>query len=266
MSLLSHLPGAFKRAAAAAVLLASAGGASAALSPFTVNPAAVGLAGAAFTTDNMVISDYMTVLFGPGNSFTQTGFLSVSSAQLGGSTFTPAGLNSTYGIYIAFSGAGVLSMAGDPALTPTIGSFTSLSYSIYGYNGTATFGMTGTTPTETATGEVLLATGTLISGSVISVPTGDGLTFTPGATLKVTVAPVAAAFFVSPTPFYDIAMSAFSNTPSQVTSFPGGFMIQQGGGSINFATAVPEPESYAMLMAGLVLVGFVVRRRYGSPR
>jgi carbonic anhydrase len=32
-----------------------------------------------------------------------------------------------------------------------------------------------------------------------------------------------------------------------------------------FATAVPEPETYAMLLAGLCLIGFVARRRLANP-
>ena len=32
-----------------------------------------------------------------------------------------------------------------------------------------------------------------------------------------------------------------------------------------FVSAVPEPETYAMLLAGLVLIGFVTRRRVASP-
>ena len=32
-----------------------------------------------------------------------------------------------------------------------------------------------------------------------------------------------------------------------------------------FVTAVPEPETYAMLLAGLVLIGFITRRRFANP-
>jgi len=38
-------------------------------------------------------------------------------------------------------------------------------------------------------------------------------------------------------------------------------MIDNGGGSLHFAAAIPEPETYALMLAGLAIVGFVARRR-----
>ena len=255
----------FRRTAVAAALLV-AGASASALPQFTLNPGAVApaLAGTTFTGDNILISDFSTVTFDGLGGFSDSGFLSVSAIQLGGSTFTPTGLNSTYGLYFKFSGVGTTTV-GDPRLVPTIGSFTSLTYELYGYNGLASFGFSGNTPTETAAGEVLLASGSLISGNAVTVPTGDGSTFTPSAAAKLnfTVTPGQEAFFVDPNPFYDIAFAAFTNTTTQVEPFAGGFRIRQGGGAINFAatTPVPEPETYALMLAGLAAVGFVARRR-----
>jgi hypothetical protein len=36
-----------------------------------------------------------------------------------------------------------------------------------------------------------------------------------------------------------------------VEPFDGGFRVNNGGGNLNFASPVPEPETYALLMAGL---------------
>ena len=252
-----------QRTAVALGLVVACASASA-LPQFTLDPSAVSpaLAGTAFTGDNILISDFSTVTFDGLGNFTDTGFLSVSAIQLIGSTFTPTGLNSAYGLYFAFSGAGTTTL-GNPKLVPTIGTFKTLTYTLYGYNGLASFGFSGNTPTETASGEVALATGSLISGHAVTFPTGDGLTFTPFAEAKqnFVVAPGQAAFFANPIPFYDLVFAAFSNTTSQVEPFAGGFRIRQGGGAVNFASTIPEPQTYALMLAGLAAVGFVARRR-----
>src|SRR5580765_5334641 len=103
-----------RRSAVALAVLVSGAAAQAALPPFTLNPAAAGLAGTSFTGDNILISDYSTITFS-GATFTDTGYLSVSALQLGGSTFIPTGLNAAtgYGLYIKFTGTGTTT-PGDP--------------------------------------------------------------------------------------------------------------------------------------------------------
>lgn len=250
-------------AIAAAAVCATA---SAALPQFTFNPLAGGITGApasTITADNILISDYSTVMIDAAGNFTDTGFLAVSSFQLGGSTFTPAGLNSTYGLYFSFTARGTQSV-GNPAVVPTFGTFSSLSYTLFGYNGTGTFGFSGNTPTVTTTGaQTVLASGTLISGSVSSIPTGDGSTFNPSANARVNWTVIDNPFFASPIPFYSRAETSFTNTSGQVESFPGGFRIRQGGGSVNFISAIPEPGTYGLLLSGLAAVGFIARRRRG---
>ena len=251
------------RRSAVAVALAALCASASALPAFTFNPAGSGLAGTTFTADNILISDYATVRFGAGNTFTETGFLSVSGAQLGGVTLVPTGLNSAYGLYIKFTGSGNTG-AGNPGLVPTFGTFTNLTYTLFGYNGTASFGFDGSdNPTETANNEVTLATGNLVSGTVSTSPAGGG-NFTPNAAAQLTfaVAAGAAPFFTSPVPFFSTALASFTNTVSQVTQIDRGFTIRQGGGSFNFVAApIPEPETYALMLGGLFAVGFVARRR-----
>ena len=252
--------------AAALALTAIGTVAHAALPVFSFDPAAAGLIGTSFTANNLLISDFSTVTFdASGTTFTDTGFLSISAAQsASGATFTPGGLNDTYGMYIQFSGKGNVVAGGDPSLVDTKGSFTELNYTLYGYNGSASFGFTGNTPTTTAASPMVLATGTLISGSARTSAEGDG-TFTPSGSARLNFAAVASGFYATPSTFYNVASTSFSNTFSQVEPFANGFRIRQGGGSINFATAVPEPGTYALLAADLGVVGFVARRKTRRP-
>ena len=242
----------------AAGLLAASASASA-LNAFTLDPGVAGLAGAAFTADNLLISDYATVLQTSATTFSESGFLVITGAQLNNSTLTVPGLNSTYGLYISFTATGTTD-GNNPLTSISTGSFTSLSYTLYGYNGTATFGFAGTTPTTTATSPVALASGSLISGGVASIPGGGA--FSPLASALVSVGGVSPAF-TAPAGFYTQGQTSFTNTSSQVQLFAGGFTVQQGGGTVNFAAPVPEPETYAMLLGGLGVIGFVARRRRG---
>lgn len=250
--------------ATAAALLCACAGASAQLQPFTLAPSALGLNGADITADNILISNYSTVMADATGHFTETGYLTVTGFQQGGMSFTPQGLNTDYGLYVKFEGSGTTT-TNDPTTMANFGSFDNLTYTLYAYSGSATFGFDGNTPTETATNEIALATGTLVHGTAVTVPTGDG-GFTPSAHVSLTVSPIEAAFFPSPSPFSSGAVAAFSNTSTQVEPFEGGFIIRQGGGSMNFTQPVPEPSTYMLLMAGLAAIGFVARRRQRSDR
>ena len=254
----------FRLNAVAVAMVAVCGAASAAALPqFTFNPGAAGLSGATVTADNILVSDYSTVNMS-GKSFSESGYLDVSAYQLGGSILPQDGLNSTYSLFIKFNGTGTLSQTGNPATAVNFGAFDTLSYTLYGYNGAASFGFdSSNAPTTTATGATVLATGSLLNGTVLTVPSGDGTTFVPGAsaTLNFNINPAEAGFFQSPSTFYNVALTSFINTTSEVQAFDGGFMIRQGGGSVNFAAAVPEPETYAMMLAGLAVMGFLGKRR-----
>ncbi len=117
--------------------------------------------------DNIVISDFLTVRL-TGATFSDSGFLAVQSFQLGGTTVTAGGLNSTYGLYLDFTCTGTITAA-KPATTPTLGQFTSLTYTLYGYKGpAATFGFDASdnpTVSVAPASRIALATGSLLPGA-----------------------------------------------------------------------------------------------------
>jgi hypothetical protein len=260
-------PPLLRRSAVAIAMAAVCAGAWADSPPFTLDPsaAATALNGTAFTADNILVSDYSKVTLDSGaGTFTDTGLLSVIGFQLGDTLVLPTGLNTDYGLYISFTGHGTT--AGNPTTQNTTATFTDLTYTLYGYNGSATFGLDASNnPTETANEADVLATGSLINGTASTTLSGLGPLFTPSASASLTFVAGADAgsFFKDPNPFYDLAFAAFTNTTTQVVAFNGGFAIKKGGGAFNFAATppVPEPGTYALLLGGLGAIGFVTRRR-----
>jgi hypothetical protein len=241
-----------KRAAVAAAATMACAGAWAAdnLPDFTFN---------GFVADNINISDYSVVNFtGPG-TFQTSGLLGVTNFQHDGTVVTAdGGLNETYGLYFSFAGDGTITNLGGGN---SFGSYNNLTFSLYAYNGAgATYGVTAAGATKSATADTLLATGTLLSGGVGTV----GNVPSASATLSFALTAAGQTYFTSPSPFYNLAYSAFTNTLSTVTQTGTGFTINNGGGAVNFATAVPEPETYAMIFAGLGALGFLARRRSGG--
>ncbi|MDB5820838.1 MAG: hypothetical protein JWQ11_4478 [Rhizobacter sp.] len=249
-----------------AVAIAMACSAASALPQFTFNTTSVGGSGSV-TADNILLSDFSTVTLGAGSSFSETGYLSFTGYQLGGTTLAAdAGLNSSYSLYVMFSGAGTLS-GSIPVTGGSIsaGSFSSLTYSLYAVNSTTSFTPTsvsfGSNPAATAT---LLGTGSLGTGNgtVTSGTTGSAVTSAGATVSNTSFLANSGSFFAAPVPFYDLAFATFSNTSTQIVSSGTGFSIVNGGGALNFAVSpVPEPSTYALMLAGLAVVGGVARRR-----
>ena len=237
---------AFSRTGFAAAIAVACSNASAltTLPEFTWNPTAVGLTGTSFTSDNIIVSDFATVTFMSGNTFHEDGYLAVSSFQLDGKDIVAGGLNSTYSLYFHFTSDGVVN-----------GPISALTYELFGTNTVPAFGPGGTI--SGAVAPTQLAAGSLIAGSTRTI---NNL---PGAGATVTFNASNSLFFATPSAanFYNVALSSFINAEGTVTPTANGFMVDNGGGSVHFATPIPEPGIYALILAGLGAMGFVALRR-----
>jgi hypothetical protein len=247
-----------------AVAIAMACSAASALPQFTFNTTSVGGTGSV-TADNILLSDFSTVSFGANNTFSERGYLSFTGYQLGGTTLAAdAGLNSSYSLYVMFNGSGTLAGTIPVGSTGSLtgGSFSSLTYTLYATNGATTF--TSDSVTSTGSSTVVLGTGSLGTGDgTVTSGTTNGAVTSAGATVSNTsFLANSGSFFAAPVPFYDLAFATFSNTSTQIVSSGTGFTIVNGGGALNFAVSpIPEPSTYALMLAGLAVVGGVARRR-----
>ena len=130
-------------------------------------------------------------------------------------------------------------------------------------SGSAYFGNTPTAGAFTDTLTFTVLSPMIFSGSLTSVVSGTqnvdftSITITPGASLSfVRLLGDPVEVWATPTGGFTLAGGAYTLTLIGTNSASSGSY----GGNVA-VTAVPEPATYAMLFAGLGIVGFAARRR-----
>jgi hypothetical protein len=197
--------------------------------------------------------------------FTESGFLTKASFANGG-TAVLSQLNGFgsggYGIYGLFTITGTAAQDGT-GITATFASATLQLFVDPGQD--TTFSFVGNTATAGGTtgDDLLLANYTLAAGEAHvkgGLANGDFDTI-----LNMTLTPYGQTFFTSPNPFY--TLENFGGNTQTITgaSLTSSFVATAtGAGTELFLAPVPDPETYALMLAGLGAVGFMARRRRRS--
>jgi len=194
--------------------------------------------------------------------FTESGYLTKASFANAGaavaSQLNAVGSNG-YGIYGLFSITGTAAQDGNGILA----TFQTATLSLWLDPGQNTgFAFTGNTAgtTGTTADDMQLATYTLQQGQAHvfgGLANGDFDTI-----LNLTLTPFGQTFFNSPSPFY--ALENFGGNTQTISgaSLTSSFVATAtGAGTELFIAPIPEPETYALMLAGLGAIGFVARRR-----
>lgn len=224
---------------------------------FTWDPSAIGLTGSAFSADALKATEVSHISFTDAfGNWAEHGYAKITGVLNNNVLSVPTGLNSTYTLYLDFSGTGNVG----------VGQFFTATETLYMVNGVSTFGINGNNDAFVDNGvntAIALATSTLIQGTTGQV--GNDLF----ANLWTTFAPTAngALVFNQPQPFPNIFYGNFyhsASEPGGVTPIfvggnpnPVGFVLNGGDDTLSF---IPEPISLLLFAGGLPGVWFFRRK------
>lgn len=222
----------------------------------TFDPAAAGLAGAAFSFDALQGYEVSRIdnTFYPDNSltFTEVGFLAITGATLNGAPVAASGLGVDYTLYMTFDVSG-----GAPSIVVP-GQFTTADIKLYGANGMSVFDFDANNLARVTNqnAPVLLFDSKFLGGSlganVISPPPALALDIFANLDLEVTDS--APGFITSPTGVPLVADLDAQHASSTVTVLNGGlvFLVNGGPDVVTFAVDAPPAIALFGLAAGLI--------------
>ena len=123
---------------------------------FTWDPSVAGLNGTAFTGDALKATEVSHIVFTGPSTWTEHGYAKITGILNNGVFSVPTGLNTTYTLYVDFSGTGDLAA----------GTFATANETLYGVNGVSVFGFEANNDAKvTNFGSLVeLATNSLIKG------------------------------------------------------------------------------------------------------
>jgi hypothetical protein len=228
--------------------------------PFTWDLSAI--VGPVVTADTMSSTDYLLNEGDPAGNGVESFILEINGFQNNGTDVTPAGLGSSYGIYlygdVAIAANGTpgglytninISLIGDPGNLDGIPSATPPTNSS---RGSLSFPNTGPTG---AADDITLATGTLISGAFGIQPNGN-----PGTHFVETFIADQPGFVLSPLAS-DLAIEEFlyNTSTSRVAGAlsDGSTWITVNDGFGTEDLLVPEPRSLMIFIGGLLALALI---------